>query len=108
MKVDKCVKGVKHEKHVINVTRDRHINTEDALKKLAAKCMNSKRCEKKFNTCNEKAVSYNSECVNGKTHGCYHQKCMKSQQANKKFEKQAIVVGRVGSPHPGKKGATTL
>ena len=30
------------------------------------------------------------------------------QQVSKKFEKQEIVPGRVGSPPPCKKGATTL
>ena len=46
---------------------------------------------------------HNNECVNDKTCGCYHQKCMKSQQAGKKFENQGIAVGRVGSPLPHKR-----
>ena len=35
-------------------------------------------------------------------------KTVKSQQASKKFEKQAIVIGREGSNPPCKKGSTTL
>ena len=64
--------------------------------------------EKTYNTCKEKAISHNNESVNHETHGCYHQKCMKSQQTSKKFEKQGIVIGRVSSLPLHKKGATNL
>ena len=47
-------KGIKCEKHVINVTGGKHVNPADAIKAICLKMHEQQKGEKAYNTCHEK------------------------------------------------------
>ena len=51
------------------------------------------KCEKVYNTCNEKAIPHNTKCVNSENHGCYHHRTCESQQVNNLKNRQLWQVG---------------
>ena len=93
MKGDKCVKGMKCKKHVNNITDDKCVNTVDTKKPTGCKMHEQQKCDKAYNTCNEKVITHNNKCVNGKNHGCYHHKICESQQPNNLKNRQLQQVG---------------